>query len=209
MVNSCRDRLSLNPEHCLRLALCILLLLHLTALADTGIYRVVKPDGSVLYTDRPDDTAERVELGSGNRYQTAPTPAPATADASPEPAQTAPATPEYHISLTEPAADTATRAPGGRFSVRVSIDPEPAEDLYVIAYVNGEAGNDPVPAASDTRLEAFSEIPGDQQLQVVLLDAEEQVIARSATQSIHLLRRTLLQPPPANPAPNWNPPGNS
>lgn len=193
----------------LHLSLCALLMLNLVALADTGIYRIVKPDGTVLYTDRPGDAVERIEVVPGNRYRTPSAPTTEPPPSRREPAQPTPPTPEYQVSMVEPAAGTTVRAPGGRFSIRVSIDPAPADDLYLIAYINGEAGNSPVPAATDTDLEVFSEIPGDRQLQVALVDAEQRVLARSSTQPIYLLRRALLQPAPANPAPNWNPPGDS
>lgn len=184
--------------------------LGMAAAQASEIFRVVKPDGTVLYTDQPVPGAERLETGVGNHYS-APRATPRTApDANDDRERTSPATiRDYAIELLEPEAEAAIRAPGGQFSVRVRIEPAPESELYAVATLNGERSGEPVAITdAETSLEVFSEIPGERHLQVLLLDDNEQPVARSASHRIHLLRRTLLQPAPANPAPNWNPGNN-
>lgn len=200
----------MTPQTVARLLLMLVIPLLAGHAALAGeIYRIEQPDGSVLFTDRPQPGSNTIELDPGNHFNAR---APARADdsdrpATPENADTAAegAGPQHELNIVEPAAEAGVRAPAGRFQTTIEIDPTPPADYQLRGTLNGN-GFGPVAAAPRVTLQLQSRQRGEQQLQVRLLDGGGADAGAAAERRFSIIRRSIQQPAPANPAPNWQPP---
>ena len=170
------------------------------ASADT-IYRQYDAQGNVVFTDRPNSgPAEQVDVRPANSSAAPPASAPQRQQAGRR--EAAPSG-GYEVRITTPHDEQGVRAPDGRVAVNAEVTPALREDHRLQLLVNGEP--QPIEADNGTfDLEWFER--GENHLQVRILGPDRRELARSARVTFYLLRPSLLQPAPANPAPNFRPP---
>ncbi len=186
----------------IRLAAALFLLAILQPVSAEEIYVTRDAQGNPVFSDRPGDgPSERLDLREPNLYeaQAVPTPRPR---ADRRPRETAAAA-DYRVRITKPDNEEGVRAPDGRVEVQVDVEPGLREGHTLELLLNGS------PVASGRSgsftIETFDR--GENSLSARVLDGDREV-AQSPTIVFYLLRRSLLHPAPANPAPNYRPPGS-
>lgn len=161
------------------------------------IYVTRDAEGNPVFTDRPGTTpSERLDLRTPNVYEAQSIPEP-----EPRPARRGRAAdegPQYTVRITQPADEEGVRAPDGQVAVSVSVEPGLQRGHRLELLLNGSRVASSGSAGSFT-IETFDR--GENRLNARVVDGER-TLAQSDTTTFYLLRRSLLQPGPANPAPN-------
>lgn len=161
----------------------------LATVARAEIYRTVDKDGRVIYTDRPSDGAQTVEVGPTNTMQEM-APRPAEEPAADAPQDTGPAGYE-RIAITEPASGATVSNAAGNILVRYALRPALRKGDRVRLLVNGQ----PTGAPAEGGLLASGMARGEHSLTIQVLDPSGMVLGTSAPVGV-----TLVRPPP-RPAP--------
>lgn len=171
-----------------------------TPAAAQDIYVSQDAQGNPVYSDRPaSGDAATIKLRDSNIYDPQPIP-----DVEPGSTRTEREDSDavgYSLRITAPDNEAAIRAPEGRVQVEVSVEPslKPEHTLQLLR--NG----DPVPGSGRSfAVQTYDR--GANTFVARVMDGDRE-LARSAPVTVYLLRRSLLSPPPANPAPNFRPPG--
>lgn len=172
--------------------------------AEQEIYVTRDASGQPVFSDRPrDDSSERVELRRSNIYEAGRQPRleprPDRRRSSDDAARI-----DYRVRITSPADEEGLRVPEGRFQVQVEVEPGLASGHRLELLRNGE----PVNGGNGGSFEVQTYDRGESVLVARIMDGDRE-LARSEAVTVYLLRRGLLSPAPANPAPNFRPPGNS
>lgn len=164
----------------------VMLLMALALPAGAEIYSYIDADGNRVFTDRPaGQAAERIELRPANGMPAPPTPTTIPAAAKAE----APAA-HYRLQILAPAADETIRNNAGDLTVVGNgsplLLPGHAYQLLLDGEPLGEAGPD--------RQFVLRNIDrGTHQLHLLVVDARGSELARSPTQTFHLIRTSLAQ----------------
>ena len=158
------------------------------------VYRVVQPDGSVLFTDVPpkDRPATRIEVAPLN---TAAPLAPPPDSATRSPASEPKGYEEFRI--TSPGDGEAIRDNAGNVNIDLSLKPNLRAGHKIDLVLDGQSiGGGKATAITLTDMER-----GAHSLQAVVKDAAGKVVARSKSITFTLQRRSaILQPGPPRPA---------
>lgn len=179
----------------LALALCLILLWGSVPAAT--VYKVVRPDGTVLFTDspQPGDDAEPVEVGPINTVPSLGSPRDAFDDT--------PAAPRgqgyVEVRIVRPENAATIRDNAGNVNVDVHVSPDLRQGDKIELKLDGQTvGGGNKTAFTLTRMDR-----GSHSLQAVIKDAAGQVVARSESITFTLQRRSaILQPRPPRPAPS-------
>jgi hypothetical protein len=163
-------------------------LLPLPALGQIGIYKWEMPDGSIGYSDQPqEEGASPVELSPLQTYEAPVTPAPAAAagEEEGEGEEEEPVFKGYEeVAVVEPANGATLRDNAGRVSVRLSVRPD-MRPLHIIELiVNGRL----LGSGRTTTVTLSGVERGTHSVAAVIKDEEGQELARSATVTFHLHR---------------------
>lgn len=162
------------------------------------IYVTRDAEGNPVFTDRPGTTpSERVDLRAPNVYEAQSIPEP-----EPRPARRGRDTEEgirYTVRITQPGHKEGVRAPDGQVAVTVEVEPGLRRGHRLELLLNGSPVASSGSGGSFT-IETFDR--GENDLSARVVDGER-TLAESDTTTFYLLRRSLLQPGPANPAPNY------
>lgn len=184
-------------------AVLLLLAIALPAASGEEIYVTRDAQGNPVFSDRPGSgPSERVDLRPPNVYeaQAVPEPAPRAERRQRETA----AASGYQVRITQPGNEEGVRAPDGRVQVQVTVEPALRDGHSLELLLNGS------PVASGRSgsftIETFDR--GENTLKARVLDGDREV-AQSPATKFYLLRRSLLHPAPANPAPNYRPPASN
>lgn len=168
--------------------------------AAQDIYVHQDAQGNPVYSDRPTNgDAATIKLRDSNIYDAQPILDVPPRSSRPERADRDAV--DYSLRITAPDDEEAIRAPEGRVQVQVSVEPnlEPGHSLQLLR--NG----DPVPGSGRSfAVQTYDR--GANTFVARVMDGDRE-LARSDPVTVYLLRRSLLSPPPANPAPNFRPPG--
>ncbi|MCC5887556.1 MAG: DUF4124 domain-containing protein [Gammaproteobacteria bacterium] len=174
----------------------LLLALWATPAAGQEIYVTQDEQGNPVYSDRPSRDAAPIRLRESNIYEAQPVPEarPRTERRRSEDRIS------YSVRITQPENEEAIRAPEGRVQVEVSVEPGLRSGHRLKLLRNGS----PVPGeGSSFSVQTYDR--GANEFVAVVMDEEDRELARSAAVTVYLLRRGLLSPAPANPAPNFRP----
>ncbi len=164
--------------------------------AAQDIYVTQDDQGNPVFSDRPSGVdAAPIELRESNVFEAQPIPEvqPRTHRRRGEGSEAV----SYEVRITQPAHEEAIRAPEGRVQVEVSVEPglRPGHRLQLLR--NGN----PVPGeGSSFAVQTYDR--GANEFVARVMEGERE-LARSEPITVYLLRRGLLSPAPANPAPNF------
>ena len=179
----------------LALALCLVLAFG-TALAQK-VYKVIQPDGTVLFTDspQPGDGAEEVDVGPINV-----TPALASPTDAFDDSPAAELEQGYtEVRITSPANESSVRDNAGNVTVDVKLTPSLRSGDKVELRLDGRS----IGGGSKTAFTLTDMDRGTHSLQAVVKNPAGKVVARSESITFTLQRRSaILQPAPPRPAPS-------
>ena len=161
--------------------------------AQSDIYKVTHPDGSVSFTDQPprDDDSSTVELLDNNRTNTIPgfEPKPETAETGAETVQSV--TTEVilkSVRIVSPMDQTTIPMGPGHFSVLADVTPELAPDETLQLLMDDTPVGDPT---TNTTWDLRFVIRGEHSLVINRLDSTGEVIATSEPVIVYVLRPSI------------------
>ncbi|MDX1512818.1 MAG: DUF4124 domain-containing protein [Gammaproteobacteria bacterium] len=153
---------------------------------EARIYKWVMPDGSVQYSDKPQEKdAKQVDLPPLVTY----TPKPVPEKAEGESGEAAPpAAGGYDsFSISSPANDSAVRDNGGNLTINFSVVPSLEEGHAIDIYMDGRKfGQSNLPIVTLTNVSR-----GTHEIYGVIVDTGGQEIARTGTISVTLQRASV------------------
>jgi hypothetical protein len=163
----------------------LLLLVAFSVNAATTVYKVKNPDGSISYSDVPQDNAEVMQVEPVPTVPAVPVDRSGYS-ATPEPADSGPAYTQFNI--VAPANDQAFQSPEGSVDVRVLLEPSLQGSHSLEYWLDGALYQ-----TSEAHALQLSDIDrGTHTLQVKIVDGTGQVIDnRSATFTVH---RPIIKP---------------
>jgi len=167
----------------------LLTTLTLPALAQSDIYKVTHPDGSISFTDQPpsDSDSSSVELLDGNRTNIVPglAPKPKTTEAE-ELVVTEPI--PKSVEIVSPIDQTTIPMGAGHFSVLAQVEPElePGETLQLV--MDNMPVDDPI---TDTTWNLTFVIRGEHTLLINRIDSAGNVTATSEPVVVYVLRPSI------------------
>ncbi len=157
--------------------LCLIFAIPLTA----EVYRSVDKDGNIVFTDKPSDDAELIEL---DELQTIKPPQKGNFKYTP-PAKK-PAAKYTSVSITSPENDVAIRDNGGNVTVNVTTQPGLHGKDELVLFLDGKE----VPLRRSTA-KAFSGLDrGTHQLRAAVRDKSGRILESSQSVTFHLLRHS-------------------
>jgi hypothetical protein len=164
------------------LALAMLLL---APMADAGVYKGIGPDGRIFYSDQPIDGAAPVELPAD--VQPAATDEAQSTDEEPGADDATPTLGPYNsLEIITPTEGETVRTPERSLPVSLLLEPALAEGNRISIEINGV----PVKGADGRSTQVqLGDLPlGSHQLQVRVLDADGNALARSEVVHFHVRR---------------------
>lgn len=179
-----------------RLALGLCLFIACASVLAEKVYKVVQPDGTILFTDspQPGDLAEEVQVQPINTAPPLVSPTDAFDDSPAAELEQG----YSQVRITSPANDVSIRDNAGNVQVDVKLTPPLRSGDKVELLLNGQSiGGGGKTAFTLTDMER-----GTHSLQAVVKSPSGQVIARSESVTFTLQRRSkILQPAPPRAAP--------
>ena len=169
--------------------LAVLLVLFATA-SQAKIYKWIMPDGSVKYSDQPQEGggAEQVELPPLQTYTPQPVPKK-TVKQSPQPKAVT-----YEVfKVTAPAADATIRDNAGNFSVEFEVNPGLATGHSIEVFMDGFS----LERSRRGEVSLTNVSRGTHRIYGVIVDKSGTEFARSETVTVHLQRATVAGRRPA------------
>lgn len=171
----------------------LLAMLSSPALAQSDIYKVTHPDGSISFTDQPPSGSDSssVELLDNNRTNTVPgvarKPRASETEAESEELAVTQLTPKS-VGITSPIDQTTIPMGPGHFSVLAKVEPklEPGETLQLV--MDDTPVDDPI---TDTTWDLKFVVRGEHSLLINRLDSAGKVIATSKPVTVYVLRPSI------------------
>lgn len=157
-----------------------------------AVYKTVRPDGSVVYSDQPPrDEAQPHTLPP---LQTIPAEALAPAAAAPtRSSNSAPVAEIYHsLAIVQPEQDATLRDNPGNITVQVALDPPlvTKEGDYIVVALDGQ----PAAQGSGTSYTLANIDRGTHTVEASVSSAAGQILIRSAPVTFHLQRISVNRP---------------
>lgn len=162
----------------------LLLTLPFAALADKG-YKIVRPDGTVEFSDQPQEGAEEVELPEAQTYERlrGTTLAPAEAKS-----KGVSKNGYSNFAITSPAQDETVRPSGNRIIVNLSLEPGLSEGHVIVLSLDGkEAGR-----GRGLSFGVDEVYRGSHSVSAAILDAEGKTLIRSEAVTFHVKQHSTL-----------------
>ena len=151
-----------------------------------GVYKRVNPDGSVEFTDVPEEIGEKpVEVAPSSSY----TPPPQPKVATPAPAAKKDVTGYESVSITSPANDSTIRDNEGKISIRVSSEPGLQKGHRYLLKMDGKS----VGKGRTNTFPLKNVDRGSHNFTVQIIDKNEKMIIESGTVTVHL-HRAFIKP---------------
>ena len=168
------------------LLLIFLLNCTLVTQVSAGVYKRVNPDGSVEFTDVPEEIGEKpIEVAPSSSYSPPPQP-PSTA---PEPAVKETEFSYESVSITGPANDATIRDNEGNISISVESTPGLRKDHHYLLKMDGK----PVGEGSSRTFSLNNVDRGSHNFIVQILDQDKKVLIESKSVVVHL-HRAFVKP---------------
>jgi Domain of unknown function (DUF4124) len=158
------------------------------------VYKVIKPDGTVEYTDSPPpgEAATKVEVPPLNIAE----PPPALPAGNPSPTDQAPG--YTSLRITSPGDGAAIRDNAGNVNVDLALEPPLRSGDRIEILVDGRV----VAGGNKTSITLANVERGSHSVQAVVKSPDGKVVTRSNSVSFDLQRRSaILQPAPPRPTP--------
>lgn len=168
-----------------------LILLLISFAASAAVYKWVKPDGTILYSDRPpNENTAPTDLPDVQEIKVVP-PSSSAPDIPPSDQNEQQSTHEYtKLEITSPANDSTLRDNSGKVDVSLSLEPPLQEgDVVAITLDGKDIGQGQSPAFFLNNVDR-----GTHSLQVAVKDASGNTLISSSTVSFHVQRTSVLQP---------------
>lgn len=180
-----------------------LLLLSIAASATAAVYKLVKPDGSVIYSDRPPiENAAPTELPELQEIKITPPPTPSSEDNADEQQANQDQSISYtKLEITEPANDSAIVENSGQINIKLTLEPplqEQQGDIISILLDGKQIGQ-----GKSTALTLSNVDRGKHTLRAVVKSAQGSALITSPAVTFNLRRASALQRKPQG-----NPPSN-
>jgi len=178
----------MNPSTASRLLLIAALQLPIVAHAQSSgtVFRSVDEQGRVIFSDRPSDDAETVNVHPANTMRVAPS-EPRTISAQEAP----PAVTGYAaLRINAPPHDSLVRSNLGEIAVAIHIEPALQAGHRMQLLLDGSVAGEP--DSGSWLLEGVA--PGSHILQLQILDQDGQIIFRSDSSTVHLQRSGRRRP---------------
>ena len=157
----------------------VLSALALAAPAVAEIYKTVDKDGKVIYSDRPSDGAQPVEVKPTNRMSETVPPVPTP------PGEVAPPERPYtSASIIEPGDGATISDPIGNVTVRYKLEPQrrPTDAVRLLLDMKPTG----IPTADGIMVQNMER--GDHRLQIQVVDPNGRVLAQSGTVNVLVVR---------------------
>lgn len=156
-----------------------------TADAATKIYKVVMPDGTIKYTDRPVAGAKLVDIGK--RINSVPTLRPKGLDSKTSSIQQTNETRlQYSIDIISPSPEETIRSNEGKLSVRASLSPKQSGQFKL--FINNEL----LKTSSSPNFELTGLDRGEYRLQVQFFSNSGKLLASSTPSTFYLHKSSIL-----------------
>ena len=148
-----------------------------------GVYKRVNPDGSVEFTDKPEEIGEKpIEVSPPSSYSPPPPPRPAAPAAATKKADVS----YESVSISSPAHDATIRDNEGNISVSVSVKPGLQTGHSFILMMDGkEAGKGPQNSFQLKNVDR-----GSHNFSVQVIDGTGKIMVQSKSVTVHLHRAT-------------------
>ena len=167
----------------MRIVLGFVLLFLVAATGYAGVFKWVGPDGKVIYSDRPREGAEEVNLPA---LQTFSLPAVPERPAEEE----APGFPGYtEFAITTPANDATLRDNQGNISIRLKLSPGLLQGHTIDVYMDGQSLGG---GGRSTSLSLSNVDRGTHVLHAAVTDEKGKEVARTPSVTFHLHRQSRL-----------------
>ena len=167
-----------------RIGILCLLLVVAVGTAQAKIYKWVLPDGSVVYSDRPqEEGAREVELPPIQTFSPPPTPRDAGETESKEPEKT-----YDSVKVVSPQNDEAVRDNGGTVSVQIDLTPPLHPGHTVEILLDGK----PIGKGRGTTATVTNVDRGTHSVSAVVKDADGKTVASAPGVTFHLKRVSRL-----------------
>jgi hypothetical protein len=182
----------------MRKVLSIVLLGILPTLVSAGVYKWVDADGTVHFSDVPQEGAEEVHVAPPQTYE-----APRLPPITPRPEVAAVPAAYTRFALVTPAAEENIWDNTGTIVVTFTVEPPLQTDSghQLVVLVDGQAR----PAVPDSSVALENIDRGSHTLQGQIIDARGDVVMSSESITVHLHRQSLLSPQRAQPKPTPKP----
>jgi len=174
----------------------IIFSLGLTVWASDQVYKKINEDGTVEYSDRPIEGAERIKVPKGSTYS-AP---PVTTSKAGAPGQSQ-AEPEFsyqRLAILEPKNDAQIRSNQGNVSAMAEVSP----GLQAGHKFQWLLDNQPLVGMNSLKLKLQNVDRGTHTLQLTIIDSDGKQLMASDKVTFHLLRHSAANPftvPPPRP----------
>lgn len=170
----------------------------LPTLVAAGVYKWVDADGTVHFSDVPQEGAEEVHIAPPQTYE-----APSLPPITPRPEVVANPSAYTRFALVTPAADEHVWDNTGKIVVTFTTEPPLQTDRghRLVVLVDGQAR----PAVSDSSVTLENVDRGSHTLQGQIVDTRSAVLMSSETITVHLHRQSVLTPQRAQPKPKPKP----
>ncbi len=167
-------------------AFLVSMLLGLCIGADAAVYKIVNPDGSVTFSDRPQEGAEELDVGT---VQTIDADVPS---ASTEPVKV-PAFPGYEIfEISSPKNDETFRDNGGVVSIQLTLQPRLFRDHTISIFMDGK---DIGGGGRSTGLTLQNVDRGSHRVHATVVGKDGEQVASTPAVTFHLHRTSVIPPP--------------
>jgi len=169
------------------LLLILFISLSLSAVAAPKVYKKVNPDGSVEYSDVPqDETAEPIKLKPLQSITLPPLPATSS---QPAPVEKEKPFKYKSIRIISPQDDEPIRSNNGDFTANAELTPGLQSDLehHLQWFMDGKA----LPGANSLTLNLKNVDRGTHQLQLRVIDFDNRTVIETPSISFHILRVSL------------------
>lgn len=185
-----------------------LVLILLSSAAFAEVYRWVDENGNTVYSDQPVDNAEQINLPEASTYSPVivPIEEPAdndeTSDEGVAESEDMPPAPDYQLQIASPQDDEALRVNDGNMTVNIQIRPALSQkrgDMIQLR-MDGRPYGEPKAGLSFNLANVDR---GTHTLSAVVMNANGEELAQSATIKFHLQRNSIL----LNPRTRDNPQG--
>ncbi len=176
----------------MRRSIVFLVLSGIPLLASAAIYKWVDADGTVHFSDTPKEGAEEVHVAPPQTYS-----APRVAPITPRPAEPEAPAAYARFDLLAPADDATLRENTGAITLSFAVDPplKTGAGHRLVVLLDGA----PVSEGKSATLTLENVDRGTHTLQGQIVDARGTVLMSSPSITVHLLRHSILAPPPAAP----------
>ena len=153
--------------------------------AEAAVYKIVNPDGTISFSDRPQEGAEEIDVGT---VQTVDTPTPAAGKKQPEEGTF----PGYDLfEVASPKNDETFRDNGGLVSIQLTLQPRLFRDHTISIFMDGKD----IGGGRSTSVTLQNVDRGSHRVHATVVGKDGQQVTSTAPVTFHLHRTSVLTSP--------------